>query len=240
VGIYVDYDGTLAPIVDDPARAVPIPGAADLLRTLSERWGRLVVISGRPVAYLVANLAGAGSTELFGLYGLERARGDSAEVDTDAEAEEWRNLVDQAAVSAEKAAPPGVTVERKGLTVTLHYRQAPDQAGWVAETAGRLQAETGLAAHRGKMSVELRPPVAIDKGTVVRDLSVGLSAVLYAGDDLGDLPAFAELARLRKCGVETLGVASGGAETPPEVTAAADIVVDGPGGVADLLRRLSG
>jgi trehalose 6-phosphate phosphatase len=96
-----------------------------------------------------------------------------------------------------------------------------------------------LIAHPGKQSWELRPPVPTDKGTVVVELAAGLQAVCFAGDDTGDLSAFAALARLWAEGVETLGVAVGGPETPPEVLDAADLVVDGPAGVLDLLEALA-
>lgn len=240
VGVFVDFDGTLAPIVSDPAAASPHPDAAGLLRRLSERWGRVVVVSGRPVAYLRSHLAQAGGTELYGLYGLEQAPASSSESGTITrpEGEVWRAAVDDAASIAGRDAPAGVHVEHKGLTVTLHYRNAPGGEAWVRRFSADVSARTGLAAHGGKMSIELRPPVEVDKGTVIRDLAGGMHAVLFAGDDLGDLPAFAELRRLRESGVATLGVASGGHETPAPVLDAADIVVDGPAGVVHLLEAL--
>jgi trehalose 6-phosphate phosphatase len=137
----------------------------------------------------------------------------------------------------------GLGVERKGLTVALHYRRAPALAGWVESFAKTQAAETGLVAHPGKMSMELRPPVGTDKGTVVADLADGLSALCYFGDDIGDIPAFKELARMRALDYATLAVAvrsGAGDETPPEVTAAADIVVDGPEGALEVLRALAG
>ena len=237
-GIFVDFDGTLAPIVSDPAAALPRPEAAALLTRLSERWGRVVVVSGRPVVFLLSHLAGAGRTELYGLYGLERSSSLSGEIATLPEAEDWRRAVSDVASAAERDAPEGVYVEHKGLTVTIHCRNAPDQAAWARAAAGDARIRTGLAVHRGKMSLELRPPVEVDKGTVVRDLAAGLDAVLFVGDDMGDLPAFAEMRSLRSEGVATLSVASGGDETPAEVVEAADLVVDGPGGVVGLLAQL--
>lgn len=228
----------MAPIVSDPAAAAPHPDARQLLRRLSDRWGRVVIISGRPVGYLLGRLGGAGRAELYGLYGLEQASAAADETRTRPEAEKWRRAVEQAAAAAERDAPAGVGVERKGLTVTLHFRNAPQHAGWVRRFGEQTAAHTGLAGHGGKMSMELRPPVAVDKGTVVRDLAAGMNAVLFAGDDLGDLPAFAELRRLRAGGVATLGVAAGGEETPAEVLEAADMVVDGPPGVIALLKAL--
>lgn len=207
------------------------------------------MISGRPVAYLAEHLAGAGDTELVGLYGLERLVGGSTSVQVDPSAEGWVDTVAAVAAEAERrvADDPvdlrGVVVERKGLTVTLHYRRAPTLSGWLEAFAEEQSRATGLVAHPGKMSVELRPPVPSDKGTVVTALAEGLSAVCYVGDDTGDLPAFEALEVLREQGLSTLAVAvrSGiGDETPPAVLAAADLVVEGPEGVVELLRRLAG
>jgi trehalose 6-phosphate phosphatase len=88
------------------------------------------------------------------------------------------------------------------------------------------------------MSFELHPPIAADKGTAVRDLADGLAAVCFLGDDLGDLPAFAELQRLADEGVATVRVAVRSDEAPEELLDAADVVVDGPEGARDLLRQL--
>jgi trehalose 6-phosphate phosphatase len=236
--VFIDFDGTLAPIVDDPAEARPHSRAIDALRRLSERWGVVAVVSGRPAAYLVEHLSGAGRTQFLGLYGLEQASGDESPVRTHPDAETWRRAVSAAADEAERSGGPVPAVERKGLTVTLHYRAAPDQAAAVVGLADRLARRYGLDAHGGKMSVELRPPVEVDKGTVIADRAAGLAAVAFAGDDLGDLPAFRALAALRSTGVATLAVASGGPETPPEVLESADVVVEGPDGVVGLLEEL--
>jgi len=265
-GIFVDFDGTLSPIVEDPDAARPEAGVADLLARLADRFARVAVVSGRPVAYLADNLAGAGAgagsgsgsggsglgaTELIGLYGFERIAPDSRDVQVAPEAEEWRGAVDAVASEAERRMSvslselAGLGIERKGLTVTLHYRKAPGLVGWVESFAAQQAASTGLVAHPGKMSIELRPPVSTDKGTVVARLARGLSAVCYLGDDIGDLPAFEVLSDLRRHGVHTLSVAvrsaSGSAdETPPAVLAAADVVVEGPEGALSLLWELAG
>jgi trehalose 6-phosphate phosphatase len=239
--VFTDFDGTLAPIVDDPDRARPLPGTSDALRALAARYATVAVVSGRPLAYLAEHLPGAGDTVLVGLYGLERARrdhGSSLVTEEAPAARPWLAAVAAAAAAAEASAPDALFVERKGLAVTLHYRQAPDLAGWAADFAAAQAAATGLVAHPGKMSVELRPPVATDKGTVVEELARGLTAACFIGDDLGDLPAFAALGRLRAAGVATLAVAVSGSETPAELIAAADLMVDGPPGVLALLRSL--
>lgn len=235
----MDFDGTLAPIVDDPAAARPHDDAVHVLGRLSERWGVVAVVSGRPAGFLAEHLAGAGHTRFLGLYGLERASGDSSSVVTHPDAAGWRDAVAAAAAEAESSVPPGVAVEGKGLTVTLHYRAAPERAAEVDRLAEELSRRHALQAHAGKMSVELRPPVEVDKGTVLTELSAGLEAVAFAGDDIGDLPAFSALRALRSAGTVTLSVASGGPETPAEVVDAADLAVDGPDGILAVLHRLA-
>jgi len=238
--VFVDFDGTLAPIVKMPEQARPLPGAAAVLAGLAERYARVAVISGRPVAFLAAHLGGVGATELVGLYGLERMTAAGRVSEAGPDAARWQGAIDAVAAQAEATAPEGLTVERKGLAVTLHFRQAPDLSNWTAQFASSHAATSGLAAHPGKMSWELRPPVPTDKGTVVAELAAGLTAVCFVGDDTGDLPAFAALGRLRAEGVETLAVAVAGAETPDELLAAADAVVGGPDGALALLDALAG
>ncbi|MEO6628436.1 MAG: hypothetical protein ABIP03_07680, partial [Aquihabitans sp.] len=116
----------------------------------------------------------------------------------------------------------------------------PDLAGAVDALARELGTNSGLEVRAAKQSVELHPPVAADKGVVVRDLAADASAVLYVGDDVGDLPAFAALAGLRANGITTLAVAVGSAELPEELALAADLVVDGQRGVLELLEALDG
>ena len=237
-GVLTDFDGTVAPIVADPASARLLAGTDVVLAELARRYALVAVISGRPVAFLMDRLGHIPGLVLSGLYGLERARDGS--VETSPEAGAWRAAVDEVARAAESAVPDGVGVERKGLSVALHFRTAPDLGGWVEGWAAGQATRTGLVVHPGKMSVELRPPVRSDKGTVVASLAAGLDRVCFLGDDLGDLPAFAALATMAAGGVDTLAVAVDSAETPDELLAAADVVVDGPEGAQSLLVALSG
>jgi len=140
---------------------------------------------------------------------------------------------------AEDEAPEGAEVETKVLSVALHWRRHPETEGWARRFADREAARTGLIVQPGKMALELRPQVQSDKGTAVRSLAEGYAAVGYAGDDLGDLPAFEELGTLASVGVAVARVAVVDAESPPEVAAAADLVVEGPEGVLALLRLLA-
>lgn len=236
--VVTDFDGTLAPVVDDPSRAIALPGAVDRLADLAARGARVAVVSGRPASFLAQRLAPvADRLVLVGLYGLERL--DRGRVVTDPAAEAFRPVVAATAAAARASAPGGVTVEDKGLAVTLHTRGVPDGMGW-AQAAAAAGATLGLAAHPGKMSIELRPPLPVDKGTVVQGLAVRAESVCYLGDDLGDLPAFAALSGLRAAGRSTLSVAVGGDEAPAPLLRAADVVVDGPAGALALLAALAG
>lgn len=230
--------------MEDPGAARPLEGTAAVLTRLADTYARVAVISGRPVSYLVERLAGegAGATEFVGLYGMQRCRrGPDGELHVveSAEALPWRAALEDAAGSAEARAPAGVTVERKGLAVTIHYRRAPEHAGWAERFAQDEAQRSGLALHPGKMSVELRPPVGTDKGTVLEELAAGQRAVFFAGDDIGDVPAFRAMGSMRARGIATLSVAVSGAETPRDVTTAADLVVDGPEGVLRILEELA-
>jgi trehalose 6-phosphate phosphatase len=237
-GVLTDFDGTLSAIVDDPASAVPLPGVVALLARLAARYAKVAVISGRPVAYLVERVGPAAGLDLIGLYGLERVSDGHASQHP--EATRWRPIVDRVAAAGAAAAPNGVLVEHKGLAVTLHVRTAPEQWDWIEAWAARAAAQSGLVAMPGRRSIELRPPVAADKGTVVDELAAGLQAICFLGDDRGDLPALATLARLAQEGRDTLAVAVASDEAPAELLAAADLVVAGPEGVVALLEALAG
>jgi trehalose 6-phosphate phosphatase len=236
-GVLTDYDGTVAPIVDQPEAAVPLPGTAEVLTALARRHPMVAVVSGRPVAYLLDRLGPLPGVTMVGLYGLERAEGGT--VRALPEADRWRPVVAQVTSAATAAAPPGVSIEPKGLTVGIHFRLAPREAGWATGWAAEQAARTGLVVHHGKMSLELVPPVSTDKGVVTARLSDGLKAVCFLGDDLGDLPAFDVLTRLALRGVATLSIAVRSPESPPQVLRAADLVVDGPEGALAFMQRLA-
>jgi trehalose 6-phosphate phosphatase len=133
-------------------------------------------------------------------------------------------------------------VEEKGRAVAVHTRRASDpQAAFEAlrQPLTDLAARHGLIVEPGRMVLELRPP-GVDKGVALTEYirEIGAQSVLYAGDDLGDLPAFAAVEKLRSDGVPGLLVASGSAEVT-ELAERADLVVDGPAGVVRLLRTLA-
>lgn len=236
--LFVDFDGSLAPIVLDPAAARPLPAALAALARLVPVLGRVAVVSGRPAAFLRDALPVAG-LEHVGTYGLEHVV--DGEVVLDDRARPHVDAVRRAADEA-TAALPGLLVERKGeVAVTVHWRDQPERGDeatrWAAEAAPRLGLDAPL---RGRMAVELRPPVPVDKGSAVVDLARGMRAAAFAGDDAGDLPAFAALHALVATGELAHGVSIGvtSEESPPAVHAA-DVVVDGPAGLVALLDALA-
>jgi trehalose 6-phosphate phosphatase len=148
-----------------------------------------------------------------------------------------------AAAADAEALLPGVLVERKaGISVTLHWRTCPGREEEIRTVAAGLAARHGLDAPlRGRRAVELRPPVALDKGDAVRTLVAGCAVAAFAGDDAGDLPAFDALDALVASGVldaaSRIGVRSD--EAPAAVLDRADLVVDGPAALLALLDSLA-
>lgn len=236
-GLFVDFDGTLAPIVADPATSQLHPEVD--LPAVARRLGTVVVLSGRPASFL-AERAGVPGVRLMGLYGLEEWRDGRAVRHPEVEA--WGPAVrDARAVLLDRVTHlVGVTVEDKGLGVAVHWRRAADPEAAeraVPAIVGEVAAQTGLAVEPGKLVAELRPPVAWDKGAAVRAVAAdaGFRALAVIGDDVGDLPAFAAA---RELGGWALAV-SGGAETPEALLDAADAVLAGPPAVAAVLAALA-
>ncbi len=232
-GLFSDFDGTLAPIVDDPAAAVPLPGAVEVLGRLAGLYGRVGVISGRPASFLREHLGGRGLF-LSGLYGLEFV-GDDDEVRAIEEAERWRAAIEEAERAADAA---GLPVERKGLAVTVHYRTDPSREEAVRTWVDEQAEATGLAVHPARMSFELRPPLKRDKGTVLAEAAEGRRQVCFLGDDVGDLTAFDALDRMAADGATVVKVGVESPEAPAELLERADVTVDGPEGALSLLRAL--
>lgn len=219
--VLLDVDGTLAPIVDRPEEArVPEATRRELAR-LAARYALVACVSGRPRPE-VERLVGVAGVASVGEHGLELAP----------EAAAWAGRI------AEFARGVDWPAERKPLSVSFHFRRAGDEAAaraYLTRVATAAEAE-GLVPRWGRMVLEVRPPVAADKGTAVRALvtRAGVRRALYAGDDRTDVDAFHGLDGL-ELGVR---VAVGSAEAPAELLAAAGLVVQGTDGMLELLRGL--
>jgi trehalose 6-phosphate phosphatase len=219
--VLLDVDGTLAPIAARPEDAHVREETRGELARLAGRYALVACVSGRPRSE-VERMVGVAGVAVVGEHGLELAP----------EAVAWAGRM------AEFARGVDWPAERKPLSVSFHFRRADDHEAaraYLTGVAAAAEAE-GLVPRWGRMVLEVRPPVDADKGTAVRALvtRAGVRRALYAGDDRTDVDAFHGLDGL-ELGVR---VAVGSAEAPPELLAAADLVVDGTDGVLDVLRRL--
>lgn len=246
--IALDFDGTLAEIVPDPELARAHPGAVPALASLAPKVASVAVITGRPagVAVRYGGFAGVPGLEhlvVLGHYGAERWDAVTGTVAAPAP---------HPGVTAARAELPGVLdahgawrgtwIEEKGQAVAVHTRRATDPSAAYAalrDPLAALATRHGLILEPGRMVLELRPP-GMDKGVALAEYlrEVGAGSVLYAGDDLGDLPAFAAVEKLRSDGVPGLLVCSGSSEVP-DVSERADVSVTGPGGVVEFLTALA-
>jgi trehalose 6-phosphate phosphatase len=219
--LLLDVDGTLAPIVPRPADAsVPEPTRTEL-RRLHGRYALVACVSGRPGPD-ARRVVGVSELTYVGEHGLELVP----------EARAWAARIAAFADGVAREA------ERKPLTVSFHFRRDADEQAAVAEleTVAERARAAGLQPRWGRKVLEIRPPVAADKGTAARTLleRAGLGRALYAGDDATDLDAFRALDDLDLA--VRLAVVTD--EGPPELRAAADLTVTTPAELLELLRLL--
>jgi trehalose 6-phosphate phosphatase len=220
-GLFLDFDGVLAPIVARPEDAAVPPETRSELRRLASRYRLVAVVSGRDGDDVRARVD-VDELVYVGSHGLE----------LDPEAARWAERIQEFA----KRAP--WPAERKRLTVSFHYRQADDQQAAVAElehVAAQARAD-GLVARFGRKVLEVLPPLDADKGTAVRTLveRVGIRRGLVAGDDTTDIDAFRAAEQLDVA----VRVAVATAESPPALREQAELVVASPAEFLELLRRL--
>jgi trehalose 6-phosphate phosphatase len=251
-----DFDGTLSPIVPDPMAARAYPGAAQALTRLAVSVSTVAIITGRPAADAVAlgGLASVPGLIVLGHYGTQRWQDGNVitapAADGVAAARELLPAViaglhgpgSRPAEGEAAQALAGTSIEDKGTALAVHTRQAGDPARaleLLRQPVADLASRTGLAVEPGRFVLELRPP-GMDKGRALRSLAAerGVASVLFCGDDLGDLPAFAAAGALRAEGIAACTVASASPEVPA-VAEAADLAVDGPAGVVALLSALA-
>src|SRR5215211_162128 len=241
VAIFTDIDGTLAPIVPTPDMSEVSEELKDLLSQLSERYLLVAGISGRKTEDAL-DLIGLEDVVYFGNHGFEILR--DGEVEVIPEALPYLEKVQELEhLAREELVPQGAFVEEKGITASIHYRNAPREVGEECVRFVKREGERlGLRITVGRGVVEARPPIRADKGTAVRTLveEYHPQKAMFIGDDTTDLDAFRELEVLREEGAlkEILRIGVSSDEGPPEIEEQADIVVDGVDGVNEVLKQL--
>jgi trehalose 6-phosphate phosphatase len=250
--IGLDFDGTLAPIVDDPTRAHIHPDASDVLVDLAGEVAAIAVITGRPARQAldlggleeVGDAVQAAGKELFlfGQYGNERWSSSHRRIVGPRPPKGLATFERELPRALRQADAADAYVEDKGLAVAVHTRRLEDpEAAFrrLLEPLSQLAVGHGLVVEPGRNVIEVRSAGA-HKGMVVDRLAADLDArgFVFAGDDLGDVEAFDAVADLEKEGLATLRVCSASQEESALV-ALADVIVHGPEGVLDMLRQLT-
>jgi trehalose 6-phosphate phosphatase len=241
-GLFCDIDGTVAPIAPVPDQARVLPDARRALRRLRDQLDLVAMVTGRSVAN-ARRLVRIANVAYIGNHGLEAWVGAGEAVLP--EVQPWVGRIHGALTEvAYLQAEPGILLEDKGATASIHYRLSPTPAvahRRIREALQQAPSVADLVVEEGRMVVNVLPPIPFSKGTAVRRLAElrGLQAVVYVGDDVTDVHAFDTLAELRHSGVRTLGVAVATAEAGSDVTQAADVVVRSPQEVAELLTDLA-
>lgn len=241
-GLLADLDGTLAPIVRDPAAVRLADGVAEPLAALAARLAVVGVVTGRAAADARRILGGV-HVLVIGNHGAEWLAPGEEQPAVAPQLARAGDALDR--VLAAVPVQPGVTLEHKGLSATVHYRNAPDQREARARILEVLTAAPNddVEIRHGRMSVELRPAGLGDKGTALRDVVAryGLRGLVVVGDDETDLDMFRAAAELRAGGRLTAAriAVAGGSEVPAGVAEAADAALDSPAQVAALLARLA-
>ncbi len=249
--IALDFDGTLSPIVDDPEQARIHPDAGTVLVELADRVAAIAVVTGRPARQAVAlgldeigDAFAARGKELlvYGQYGNERWTSTDRQVAAKPPPRGLATFLRDLPRTLESADAADAYVEDKGLAIAVHTRRLPDPEGAfrrLLPPLRELAQGNDLTVEPGRHVVEVRAP-GMHKGLVVEKLARDHSAggFCFAGDDLGDVKAFDAVATLGKGGLPTLLVCSA-SEEESALVPLSDVVVDGPEGVLELLRRFT-
>ncbi|KQY60367.1 trehalose phosphatase [Aeromicrobium sp. Root495] len=241
----LDFDGTLSPIVDDPTQAYVHPRSVAALDRLGPRLGLVAIVTGRPVDQVLElggfqQHTGLSGLVVCGQYGVERWDAATGEVVRPERSAAVAQLVEELPAWLDEHGAQHVRIEDKGLAVALHTRGIdPDLLQRLDAPLRDWAHRLGLALEPGRQVMELRSPGS-DKGDAMRHLveRTGARTVVYAGDDLGDLPAFDAVDAFRAEGLAGLLACSVSPEQDALVPRS-DVVLQGPDDVADWLTELA-
>jgi len=245
--VVCDIDGTLSPIAPTPGEAVLAPGAREALEALTRTVDLVAAVSGRSAAD-AAVMVGVPDMLFVGNHGLEWIERDGRTIHPVALETAPRLETALAEIAARAAADDrlrGVIVENKELSGSIHYRLTGDPEysfNTILAWAKELALTHDLRVTEGRMVIELRPPIDVNKGAALRRLieERGLMSMVFFGDDVTDMDGFRELTRLRDTrNFAGLSIAVADPEARPEVVAAADAVVPGVTACVALLSELA-
>ena len=243
--VLLDIDGTLAPIVRHAADAqVPEATRARLIE-IARRYRIVACVSGRQAA-VARQIVAIGSIAYVGNHGGELLRPGATRAEIDPDVAAWTQRVRDFARehSRRDLQRLRVRAEDKDSIAAFHWRGAPDEeaAHQAVQGLADQAVAQGLGIHWGRKVLEVRPPVALDKGLGIKRLLSGraVAAAVYVGDDTTDLDAFRGLRALVDAGelAYALCVGVSSDETPQELVDEADVVVEGTAGVRELLGAL--
>ncbi len=244
--LFLDIDGTLAPIVGRAEDAHVPQGTSRLLGRLGRRYGAVTCVSGRSAAE-ARRLVGVGSIAYAGTHGAELlepgARASRFLPEFEGHTARVRAFV--AGHDVAELRTLRVRIEDKGPIMAFHWRGAPDEDAAHEHLRGVAESAEGedLAVHWGRKVLEIRPPVPVDKGRAVREVTgrTQVEGALFAGDDTTDLDGFTALDELEEDGALRVTVRVGirSDEGPAAIVERADIVVDGVPGFVPVLEALA-
>ena len=242
-GLITDIDGTIAQITPTPDETQVSPRCRSALATLASGIALVATISGRN-ALKAREMLAIDNVVYVGNHGLDRWRDGDLEITE--EAKEYPAVIQRLVERLRQdLVMPELIIEAKGVSASVHYRlsREPLQArGAILDMLGHISEAQGLLITEGKLVVEIRPPVGVDKGTSLRQLVIeyGLKSVLCLGDDVTDVDAFKALHALTSEGL-CVGLALGvlGQNTPPDIEQEADLLLDGVAETEELLQRIA-
>ena len=242
-GLITDVDGTIAHITDSPEETTVSQRCRSALSILVSRLALVAVLTGRG-ARLARDMVDVDGAVYRGNHGMETWRDGRLEVRDDAS--EYAPAIHALAERLRSSpAAPGLLVEDKGVSASLHYRlsQEPERArALILEELARSPEANGMVITEGKLVVEVRPPVRVDKGTSLRELAQehGLRSMICMGDDTTDVDAFVALHSLTAEGAcDGLAIGVMGDDTPAAVEREADLLLRGVGEVELLLEWMA-
>jgi trehalose 6-phosphate phosphatase len=243
LGIISDFDGTLSEFADAATEATIADDDARALDLLAEKVALVALVSGRGVADLRRRFERPW-LRYYGNHGLDRWYNDQVQIVP--AAQEWLTPLQQVLTEFIPPDEPGVFVENKGATATVHYRRAPDPMRMrerLLEALQPLCTRSGFVLSEGRYIWEIKPPISLNKATAVEALinDNQLDGVVFLGDDVTDLSAMGYLRTLRseeKIQAVSVGVIYQDGE-PAGMRQVCDMTATGPQDVAQLLTWIA-